>query len=274
MSKKAQNIFQRDSGESPLQCSEQFYNCPWAKVAHRLFYLRPERFDRRKIWRIFRQEFNSRPDRLNRSGDGNHLMRGHIIHINNIAGAKSQTERLFDKEQQNIAIDRPWHAHRRPHAIKRQGSNGRVVLAPSAGYSIYYSHARFRTAIKPGQTQVRAHLVNEDEPMHIPIGDLAAKSLALAVVAFTGDEALFFRPNFNFCSARQIVAKLTLIPRSVRRNHFNSPSVASGLVSTAARKTSRLTSLSEGLAPPQCFGSRLSPLRERPIIFLINVTPT
>jgi hypothetical protein len=30
MSKKAQNIFQRDSGESLLQRSEQFYTCPWA----------------------------------------------------------------------------------------------------------------------------------------------------------------------------------------------------------------------------------------------------
>ena len=125
-------------------------------------------------------------------------MRGHIIHINNIAGAKPQTEQLFDKEQQDIAIDRPWHAHRRPHAIKRQGSHGRVVLAPPAGYSIYYSHTRFCTAIKPGQTQVRAHLVNENELMRIPIGDLAAKSRTRAVFAFTGDEALFFSPQFQF----------------------------------------------------------------------------
>src|SRR5262249_28950613 len=48
----------------------------------------------------------------------------------------------------------------------------------------------------------------------------------------------------------------------------------SGRVSTAARKTSRLTSLSEGLAPPPCFGSRLSPLRESLSAFLINVRPT
>jgi hypothetical protein len=45
MSKKAQNIFQLDSRERLLQCGEQFYNCPLAHVARRLFYLRPERFD-------------------------------------------------------------------------------------------------------------------------------------------------------------------------------------------------------------------------------------
>ena len=94
-------------------------------VAHPFFYLRPERYDRRKIRRIFRQEFNSAPNRLNRFGDGSHLMREHIVHINNVARLKRWAERLVDKKQHDIAIDSPWRVHHRTHAINRQGSNGK-----------------------------------------------------------------------------------------------------------------------------------------------------
>ena len=65
-------------------------------------------------------------------------------------------------------------------------------------HGIYHPHAGFRTSIEPCQTQVRAHLVNENELLRITLGDLAAKSRPLAVVTLAGGQALFFAPQFQF----------------------------------------------------------------------------
>jgi hypothetical protein len=93
-----------------------------------------------------------------------------------------------------------------------------------------------RPAVEPGQGDVRAALVDEDELLWVEVGDRRAPGCARFLVAFTGCQCFFLCVHPRRRIARHIVASLSSCPDCSAHQAQCSKTVASGAAWSRASK--------------------------------------
>lgn len=161
MSEPRFNIRMGHRTEGVCQGIQQRIKFARLRRPQRRFDFRPAQFNRIKVRRIGRQEFQARTLRLNEATRVCALVRREVIEQDNIAASQGRDEYLFGVELERHAIHGTFQEPRRLQAVPAQGGDQRVVRSGIARYSFHDTPPRRSTPKPTGQAQNHSAFIDK-----------------------------------------------------------------------------------------------------------------
>ncbi len=267
MSKPAMNILRRNGQQSLFEGLEQIGQGSGLETAQDRLDLRPSQFNRVEVGRVRRQVDQVRATRADQLLESSDLVRGEIVHEQNITRLEGREDTLLNiaikqrtingpRQHQGGRDPRPAH-HRQRGGLGSRGLRRRV----------HHALVRCGAPVQTGQAGIYAGFIQKFEASHIQLRDFFLKHAAFPFhtrrVPLAGMERLFFRGNLSRANSRHIRLGSDWIFVSFSTCSHNSCKVASGCAFTAARIPASTAASLRGTPPAWGSGALLPVLRFR-----------
>lgn len=132
-----------------------------------------------------------------------------VVHDHDLSRPEGRDQHLLNVGLEESAVDGPVDDDARANPVHRAGGKQREVGGVVAGRGAETALIVRRTTVAAGQRQIRAGLIEKDEPIGGAEGDEMVPDPALCIIPFTGTHRPFFRVNPARRMARLMVIELS-----------------------------------------------------------------